>query len=88
MTDNQNSARRMVPDYAGDCAVHTLKELGGRFAAVEIIIFDVAALRIAASFDPRSNLPELRSRSSGSDSTRLLAATITAVSLLRANVLE
>ena len=45
MTDNQNSSRRMATDYSGDCPVHTLKKLGGRFAAVEIIIFPEAALQ-------------------------------------------
>ena len=47
MTDNQNNSCRMATDYCGDCAVPTLKELGGRFAAVEIIIFDEAALQVA-----------------------------------------
>ena len=47
MTDNQNSSRRMATDYSCDCAVHSLKELGGRFAPIEIIIFDEATLQIA-----------------------------------------
>ena len=45
MTDNQNSSRRMATNYSSDCAGHTLKKLGGRFAAVEIIIFPEAALQ-------------------------------------------